>query len=270
MTIERTLVSVNSAWHTRPGQQAAVCCHGQRVRHANLPKRRAAGRPRATSGQRDTAGAIVEAAERLCAAHGIEAMTIRDLARAVGVSIPVIYHHFGSRSNLLRAIVINRFSEIGAEYLQLLATLEAQPSPAIRDIIRAVLQPVNRWRQPGREASLQFYALALVCPLPEVKDTLDAGVAGFHRVVALLQQALPHLTHEDICWRLYFTIKLSHQTEWDAKRLELLSNGGCHGSDPDEALARAIAFAEAALLAPRFGPAIKLIRDRKRTRRTRR
>jgi AcrR family transcriptional regulator len=242
-----------------------------RVRHTHLPKKRAAGRPRATAGQRDTAAAILEAAERLCATHGIEAMTIRDVASAVGVSIPVIYHHFGSRGNLLRAIVVNRFSEIGGEYLRLLATLEAQPSPRVHDIIRAVLQPVNRWRQPGREASLQFYALALVCPLPEVKDTLDDGVAGFHRVVGLLQHALPHLTHEDICWRLYFTIKLSHQTEWDAKRLDLLSDGRCHGSDPDEALARAIAFAEAALLAPRFVAATKtLARARKRTRRTRR
>ena len=241
-----------------------------RVPQTHLPKRRAAGRPRATPGQRDTAAAILEAAERLCATHGIEAMTIRDVASAVGVSIPVIYHHFGSRSNLLRAIVINRFSEIGGEYLRLLTTLEAQPSPKVRDIVRAVLQPVNQWRQPGREAALQFYALALVCPLPEVKDTLDAGVAGFHRIVALLQHALPHLTHEDICWRLYFTIKLSHQTEWDAKRLDLLSDGQCHGSDPDEALARAIAFAEAALLAPRFAPATKPLRAGKKTGRVRR
>ena len=114
----------------------------------------------------------------------------------------------------------------------------------------AVLQPLNQWRRPGREASLQFYALALVCPLPEVKDTLDAGVNGYHRVVILLQRALPHLTHEEVCWRLYFTIKLSHQNAWDASRLTVLSGGSCNGSDPDEALSRGIAFAEAALLSP--------------------
>jgi len=182
--------------------------------------------------------------------HGIEAMSIRDVAAAVGVSIPVIYHHYGSRSNLLRTVALNRFSEIGREYQQLLASLEAQESPAVRDIIRAVLQPVNQWRRPGREASLQFYALALVCPLPEVKETLDVGVAGFYRVVALLQRVLPHLTHEDICWKLCFTIKLSHLNAWDATRLTYLSKGSCSGSDPDEALARAIAFAEAAFLTP--------------------
>lgn len=209
-----------------------------------------ATKTKAAAGRRNTAEAILEAGERLCAEHGIEAMSIRDVAAAVGVSIPVIYHHYGSRSNLLRAICINRFGEIGGEYQQMLAMLEAQETPAVADIIRAVLQPVNQWRKPGRESSLQFYALALVCPLPEVKDLMDAGVAGFHRPVALLQRALPHLSHEEICWRLYFTLKLSHQTAWDAARLTLLSSGSCNGSDPDEALARAIAFAEAGCRAP--------------------
>jgi len=137
-----------------------------------------APKTKTAAGKRNTAEAILEAGERLCAEHGIEAMSIRDVAAAVGVSIPVIYHHYGSRSNLLRAICLNRFGEISAEYQQMLATLEAQQTPSVADIIRAVLQPVNQWRMPGREYSLQFYALALVCPLPEVKDMLDAGVAG--------------------------------------------------------------------------------------------
>jgi AcrR family transcriptional regulator len=194
-------------------------------------------------------------------------MSIRDVAAEVGVSIPVIYHHYGSRSQLLRMVALNRFSEIGREYQELLTALEAQESPAVRDIIRAVLQPVNQWRRPGREASLQFYAQALVCPLPEVKETLDVGVAGFYRVVALLQRALPHLTHEEICWRLCFTIKLSHLNAWDAARLKVLSKGDCNGSDPDEALERSIAFAETAFLGLLPSAPKKTIAGRKKARR---
>lgn len=218
-------------------------------------------RPRkdAIAGKRNTAEAILEAAERLCATHGIEAMSIRDVAAAVGVTLPVIYHHFGSRANLIRAVVIHRFSEVGVEYRQLVSMLEAQKSPAVRDIIRAALQPVNQWRKPGREFALQFYALALVSPSPEVKDTLDIGVRGYHPIVALLERALPHLTYEDICWRLYFTLKLSHLNERDATRLSVLSNGKCSGSDPEEALERTIDFAEAAFLAPSSAASKKLV-----------
>jgi AcrR family transcriptional regulator len=218
-------------------------------------KKSVAPRPRKDSapGKRNTAEAILEAAERLCATRGIEAMSIRDVAAAVGVTLPVIYHHFGSRANLIRALVIHRFSEVGAEYGQLVSMLETQKSPAVRDILRAALQPVNQWRRPGREFSLRFYALALVSPSPEVRDTLDIGVRGYHPIVALLERALPHLTHEDICWRLYFTLKLSHQNERDTSRLSVLSKGKCSGADPEEVLERTIDFAEAAFLAPPSG-----------------
>src|SRR5262249_28758068 len=111
-------------------------------------------------------------------------------------------------------------------------------------------------------------ALAIVSPVPEVKEALDAGVVGFRRVVGLLQRALPNLTHEDICWRLHFTIKLSHQTRWDAARLSILSEGACNSDDADETLSRAIAFAEAALLAPAVAPQAKSRRAKAKTRRT--
>jgi AcrR family transcriptional regulator len=199
-----------------------------------------------------TAESILEAAERLCAMHGIEAVSIRHIAAEAHVSIPVIYHHYKSKANLLRTIVQTRFSEIAGEYRQLVAALESQVSPTVSDIIRAVHQPINQWRRPGREVSLQFYALALVCPLPEIKDAVDARAAGFLPIVALLQRALPHLTREEICWRLHFTIKISQETHWDVERLGILSGGACNARDPDEALARGIAFVEAAFMAPPF------------------
>lgn len=197
-----------------------------------------------------TAETILDVAERLCANRGIEAVSIRDIAAAANVSISVIYHHYKSKANLLRAIVRTRFGEISEEFERLLAQLEAQKSPAVKDIVRAVLQPINQWRRPERQAALQFQALALVCPLPELRETLDAGVVGLHRVVALLERALPDLTHEDICWRLHFTMKITHQTQWDAVRLNIMSKGDCRSDDAEEALERGIAFAEAAFLGP--------------------
>jgi len=209
-----------------------------------------AGATDARKSQHGTAVTILDAAERLCGTHGIEAVSIRDIAAEADVAIAVIYHHYKSKANLLHAILSTRFAEIKDEYDRLLAQLEAQKSPAVKDIVRAVLQPINQWRRPDRQAALQFYALALVSPLPELRDTIDAGVAGFRRVVALLERALPGLTHEDICWRLHFAMKITHLTQWDAGRLTIMSKGDCRSDDAEEALARGIAFAEAAFLAP--------------------
>jgi|SRR6185312_5372227 len=221
----------------------------------------------ARRGKRDTAELILDTAERLCSTHGIEAVSIRDIATEAGVGIAVIYHHYKSKNNLLLAVLRTRFAEIKNEYLQLLEALESQDSPALRDVIRVVLQPINRWRRPERQAALQFYALALVCPLPELREAIDNGVLGLHRVVRLLQRALPELDHEDICWRLHFTIKMSHQTQWDAARLGILSKGRCSGNDPEETLARSLAYAQALFLAPPIHPPkkSKLIRAKARS-----
>jgi AcrR family transcriptional regulator len=206
--------------------------------------------PNAPTVKRDTAVNILDTAERLCGMHGIEAVSVRDIATEAGVSIAVIYHHYGSKSNLLLAILNSRFLEVRTEFDALIGDLETKPMPVVRDIIRAVLQPMNRWRTPEREAALQFYALALVCPLPPLREAIDSGVVGLRRVVELFRRALPRLTHEDVCWRLHFTMKISHQTSWDTTRLGILSKDDCHSDDPEESLARGIAFAEAAFLAP--------------------
>jgi len=198
----------------------------------------------------NTPGTILDTAEKLCAAKGIDAVSIRDVAAAAGVSIPTIYHHFRSRAELLRAIVRSRFGEILQESEPLLTAVEAKAAPSVREILLTLLQPISSWRKPGREASLQFQALALVCALPAVKKEIDRGVAQLGRHVALLQRALPELSREEICWRLHFTMKLTHQTTFDYERLDIMSGGTCRSTDIEEALDRALHYAEAAFRAP--------------------
>jgi AcrR family transcriptional regulator len=203
-----------------------------------------------SASKRRTPETILDAAEHLCATHGIEAVSIRDIAAEANVAIAVIYHHYKSKGNLLRMILRTRFDEIKDEYNDLLTGLEEQRSPAVRDIVRALLQPFNHWRRPERWAARQFYALALISRIPELRDDIDVGVVGLRRLVDLLRRALPRLTEEDICWRLHFTMKITHQNDLDMARLTIMSKGQCHSDDHEEALARGIAFAEAAFSAP--------------------
>jgi hypothetical protein len=54
----------------------------------------------------------------------------------------------------------------------------------------------------------------------------------------------------DICWRLHFTMKLTHQNDLDMARLTIMSKGQCRGDNHEEALIRGIAYAEAAFSGP--------------------
>ncbi len=51
-----------------------------------------------------TRTAIVDAAERLFAAHGFAATSMRDISATSGVSHPLIHHHFGSKESLYAAV----------------------------------------------------------------------------------------------------------------------------------------------------------------------
>ena len=70
---------------------------------------RPAGRPRPYRSElrarqaEDTRGAILDAAVRVLA-RGIATLSIPDVAREAGVSIPTVYRHFGTKQDLVDAI----------------------------------------------------------------------------------------------------------------------------------------------------------------------
>jgi AcrR family transcriptional regulator len=208
-----------------------------------------------------TAANILETAERLCGERGLESVSIRDIAKEAGVSISVIYHHYGSKGNLLRTILRTRLAELGQVRSEMFAEIEAQAQPELRRILYAIFAPVARLRAPdsGRQATVQFLARALVSTVPEIKDETDSTVQQLQRVVSLVERAAPHLSHAEVCWRLHFTFGIEHMTHWDAARLAIMSGGGCDGDDIAQSIERAIAYAEAAFLAP----PVKVRSDRK-------
>jgi AcrR family transcriptional regulator len=55
---------------------------------------------------------IVAAAERLLAEQPLEALSLRGVAREVGVSAPALYLHFADRRELVWAVLERRFAEL--------------------------------------------------------------------------------------------------------------------------------------------------------------
>jgi AcrR family transcriptional regulator len=62
---------------------------------------------------------ILAAATELIAAHGIRGMTMRQLAAACDLNIATLYHYFGSKSDLIGAIVDDRHYDAGLRDLAL-------------------------------------------------------------------------------------------------------------------------------------------------------
>ncbi len=71
---------------------------------------------------------IMQQAMRLFVNHGIDAVSMRDIADAVGLKAPSLYAHFKSRE----ALVAEMFATGYADYGRRLATEAAKPAPFLK------------------------------------------------------------------------------------------------------------------------------------------
>jgi TetR/AcrR family tetracycline transcriptional repressor len=79
------------------------------TREAAARKPRGAGRPSVPLINRD---AVVVAAVEMIDQDGVDNFSIRKLARSLGVTSPTIYHHFGSRDQLLGSVLRHLLREL--------------------------------------------------------------------------------------------------------------------------------------------------------------
>ena len=80
----------------------------------------------------DTARAIRQTAIRLMVAHGYEAMTLRQLAEAVGIQAGSVYRYFGAKDRLLADIMIGHMETVLASLTERLAGLPEGAGPVER------------------------------------------------------------------------------------------------------------------------------------------
>jgi AcrR family transcriptional regulator len=95
-----------------------------------------AKRPDATKRIRRTADeakrVILDAAEKLMSGSGPGGLRLQDVAAEVGLTHPVILHHFGSREGLMRALNERILDELRQRLFAILASYD-KPAPDIVD-----------------------------------------------------------------------------------------------------------------------------------------
>lgn len=89
---------------------------------ASRHRRTAPARDRTATRRRRTAAetrdAILEAAERRLLGGGPDAIRLKEIAAAAGISHPAILHHFGSREGLVEAMVVRGIAGLQAQFLE--------------------------------------------------------------------------------------------------------------------------------------------------------
>jgi AcrR family transcriptional regulator len=121
---------------------------------------------------------IVEAARRHLATEGATGLSLRAVARELGMASSAVYRYFASRDELLTALIVDAYDAIGA-------AAERAESAVARDDLR------GRWRatcRAAREWALAHpheYALLYGSPVPGYAAP-EATIAPAARVGTLL------------------------------------------------------------------------------------
>jgi len=109
---------------------------------------------------------LIEAAERLFAQRGIAAVSLQEIRAASGQrNTSVVHYHFGSKQNLIEAIVEHRTHHVNLRRLTMLAELERDGrAEDLRGLVEAMIWPVAQSLGPGSYYA-RFLAQAMTDPV---------------------------------------------------------------------------------------------------------
>lgn len=148
---------------------------------------------------------IMDTAERLFAEQGVEAVSLRAINAAAGVSPGVLHYHFGNREVLVEQLIERRMQPLMEQRERMLQPLINQEKPALRDVICALVVPLAEFVLSPDEAGrryVQFTARLHADQSPLFDKVGQRYVPSTSNFPKLLAKACPHLSHTSINWRL--------------------------------------------------------------------
>jgi AcrR family transcriptional regulator len=202
----------------------------------------------------DTRERILDAAERLFAAHGFAGTSLRAVTREAEVNLAAVHYHFGTKEDLLRAVLDRVVVPVNRERLERLGQLEAgsgdEPLP-VEGILEAFLAPTLRSiRDLGERGVIitRFLGRSYTEPseLVQALAREQYGEVG-QRFTEALGRALPHLPEAELHRRFKLVVGVLTYILADAGRTGEYADDL---SDVDGMVGRLVAFLAAGLRAP--------------------
>ncbi len=212
----------------------------------------------------DTKTRILDAAEQLFMEHGFEATSLRQLTAAAGVNLAAVNYHFGSKEELFQAVLTRRLDPMNQERIDRLERVEREAAGkplSCEKILFAMLIPALRLARDEKRGGKNFLRLvgrAYADPAPFIRNFLSAQYAQMiARYKEAFLRALPHLSRQELTWRLHFVMGALSYTLAGTDALKLFAQVGA--ADNDELLLQRLApFLVAGLKAPPMGETRKL------------
>ncbi|WP_269522830.1 TetR/AcrR family transcriptional regulator [Coraliomargarita parva] len=203
-----------------------------------------------------TRNRIIKAAEKLFAEKGFRAMTLRDVTRLAKVNLAAVNYHFGSKTDLVRAVIWQRFEPINRERMEQLKSLIESHAPkpvpveaTLDALIRPLFKCMNQSGKPDTTL-MQLIGRAITEPAefigPLHKDFFGELCCRF---TDELRRSCPDMTEDELQCRFYLVVSTMLGSLIEQVRLNNLTDGKLDADQFDRMADELIHFVVAGFIA---------------------
>ena len=195
----------------------------------------------------ETTEQILDAAEFLFSRHGFYGVTLKDVAKKVGVHHTLLNYYFADKQSLFDEVFARRAKVANKVRMEALDAYEAtlDGPPTVEGALHAFLDTNLDLYDQGDQG--WHYAGTLAAA---VSNTPEWGAELFDewfdpivlRLIDLLKRAMPECPEEDVFWGYHFVSGSLMLTLARTGRIDKLSNGLCKADDFDAIKARMVDF----------------------------
>lgn len=184
----------------------------------------------------ETTEQILDTAEYLFSRHGLHGVTLKDVAKQVGVHHTLLNYYFADKRALFDAVFARRAEVTSERRMRALEDYDTQThgQPTVEGALHAFLDTDLDLYIEGGEGWKNYAALgAQVANTPEwgaemMDQHFDPVVL---RLIDLLKRALPDCEEDDIFWGYHFVTGALMLTLARTGRIDKLSHGLCRSDD---------------------------------------
>ncbi|MEM7008472.1 MAG: TetR family transcriptional regulator [Thermodesulfobacteriota bacterium] len=205
--------------------------------------------------EQSTKERILDSAEFLFASKGLKETSVRDITSHANVHLAAVNYHFQTKDGLLKALMDRRIEPLNRQRLELLEKYEnrfGEDTVPVEYALYALLAPGIRmcFEEPH---FLKITGQVVSHPDEETYTIFVTNFEGvFSRFRDVLAVSLPHISEEELMWRIHFLTGSMIHTWTNHRGLTALSSGVCELGDQQELVNKLIAFCSAGLKAQSY------------------
>jgi AcrR family transcriptional regulator len=184
----------------------------------------------------ETMEQILDAAEYLFSRHGMHGVTLKDVAKRVGVHHTLVNYYFDDKKKLFAAVSGRRATVTVERRMRALDEYDAatKGKPTVEGALHAFLDTDLDLYIQGDEGWANYGALGAL-----MSNSAEGGAELMNkhfdpvvlRLIDLLRKALPGCPDEDLFWGYHFVTGALMLTLGRTGRIDRLSGGLCKSDD---------------------------------------